>query len=379
MRYVCAPARSFALSLGIIALIGALLPAAAAAEGADNWIQIHGAPFDSTTNPACNASRVMDGFIYIGVAKIGGAGAQVWRSAIGESGTWTQMTITPALTAQNSTILDFYDTGGIYYFTTGGSAGSAKIFRSTNSGLTWTIMSGPVSGFDTTGNSALARITSRGDSLYVGTQNKSTGAQLWRIRYSDTIGWQKVIDARDTGITRPGFENVSQLWAFKDTIYTAFEDTTGGPLQPCQVYQSTSGDSLTWTKVQGIGNGFGDVNNVAIAAAADFNGYLYFTTNNREGGGGTGGQLWRSSDGNLWSQINGNAFGHPKTYELHHITVAGTRLWLTTRAAQDQGESAAVYRSTDGINWLLSNAPGFGDSNNASGAPTVAVLGDSVF
>ena len=54
-----------------------------------------------------------------------------------------------------------------------------------------------------------------------------------------------------------------------------------------------------------VGDGFGDVNNIKIESLVVYNGALYAAANNPV----SGVELWRSTDGVNWTQINADGFG----------------------------------------------------------------------
>ena len=68
-------------------------------------------------------------------------------------------------------------------------------------------------------------------------------------------------------------------------------------------------------------NGFGDTNNTAVHQLAEFKGDLYASTwnQNMSTGQSFGGQLWRSPNGQNWSQMVTNGFGDPTNGELYRL------------------------------------------------------------
>lgn len=55
-------------------------------------------------------------------------------------------------------------------------------------------------------------------------------------------------------------------------------------------------------------NGFGDVNNIKIKMICPWNGSLFAGTDNNI----SGVEIWQSSDGLIWDQINQDGFGDSK-------------------------------------------------------------------
>jgi hypothetical protein len=54
-----------------------------------------------------------------------------------------------------------------------------------------------------------------------------------------------------------------------------------------------------------VGNGLGDINNVKIESLAVYRGALHAAANNPI----TGVELWRSTEGVNWAQVNADGFG----------------------------------------------------------------------
>jgi hypothetical protein len=91
----------------------------------------------------------------------------------------------------------------------------------------------------------------------------------------------------------------------------------------------------------------------------EFNSYLYVGTRNETAGA----QVWKSSDGLVWTKANLNGFGRGAS-----IRKAGS--FVVTPTAIISGTSSAdgsiVFFSSAGDpgTWMKSSAPGFGNPNN---------------
>jgi hypothetical protein len=88
--------------------------------------------------------------------------------------------------------------------------------------------------------------------------------------------------------------------------------------------------------------------------AVVFNGYLYAGTVNFD----EGGQIWRSSDGTEWTQMN---FGDANNKAVYPRGVFDDYLYVGTFNSVTGGE---IWRSSDGTVWAQVSEDGFGDSNN---------------
>lgn len=125
----------------------------------------------------------------------------------------------------------------------------------------------------------------------------------------------------------------------------------------------------------GGGNGFGDLNNYGIYSMAVFGSYLYVGTHNDDMFNPTGCEVWRSSDGTSWNQVNTDGFGDAKNRSASSMAVFGNYLYIGTRNVVDGCE---VWRSSNGTSWTPVNTDGFGDAGNR-GALSMAVLGSYLY
>ncbi len=178
----------------------------------------------------------------------------------------------------------------------------------TADGQTWTVAVGAgattPAGFGDTNNDTIPALTDFGTYLYVGTYNGGgSGAQIWRS--SDLTYWEPVV-----------------------------------------------GDSAT------VAGGFGDSNNDAIGRFATYNGYLYAGTQNQT----TGCEVWRTTDGTTWTQVNTDGFGAANNQSLNDMVVMGQYLYAGT----DNADGCQLWRTTDGTTWTEAGTTAFGDTNNQS-------------
>jgi hypothetical protein len=108
-----------------------------------------------------------------------------------------------------------------------------------------------------------------------------------------------------------------------------------------------------------VANGFGTANNYQTGGFAIFGGQLYMGTRNDV----TGAQLWRSSDGIVWSPVFQNGLGNIDNYKLEALHVAGNQLYA---GFDNWATGLEVWASADGTTWRQVNPDGFGDNNNES-------------
>lgn len=325
----------------------------------DNWIQIVGNGFGSANNLDISEFVEFNGFLYAGTTYPGGI-TQLWRSSSGDAGTWSKITsFTPGLVGV--TIIPSFATttlgGGYIWLGAGGPPGATVIYRSSN-GTDWTLISKKGFGSITNVVPAPHMVLFKGPSdnieyLYAGVGSHGftrpqTAGQIWRTVFnnSDSTQWTKLVDFATIDTT---VKTITYFYVWNNKVYFA-TDGRG------QLWESTDGTRFT-------------KNNSSpsfIACIVDFQGYLYVTTNNST----TGGQLWRTSDGANWQMITNNAFGKGKSVEeLHSMHTSFGKIWITGYTDPATTVLSPIWRSDDGINFVQSNADGFGDVNNKGANP----------
>jgi len=75
----------------------------------------------------------------------------------------------------------------------------------------------------------------------------------------------------------------------------------------------------------------------------------------------TGLEVWRTSDGQTWSQVGGDGFGDPSNAVFDQFEEFQSEIYASV---DPDGAIARVFRSTDGVAWHQIGADGFGDAAN---------------
>lgn len=243
----------------------------------------------TTTNPAIPDMAVFDGQLYAGTAWWGGVGAQIWRSADGE--TWTQIEAGGFGDVDNFALTPFGIFDGMLYVGTHNIVDGMQIWRSaTGDSDDWTQVA--TAGNGDVDNFIATSFIEFQDALYAVVENITDGAEIWRTEQG--LDWTRVI----TG----GFGDSDNIHTggfaiFAGELYVGtYNDVTGG-----QIFRTA--DGTIWEAV--IEDGFGDVNNYAIEMVFSYGGNLYAGTINEI----TGIEIWQSSDGEDWTQVNPDGFG----------------------------------------------------------------------
>ncbi|MCL4396149.1 MAG: SMP-30/gluconolactonase/LRE family protein [Chloroflexi bacterium] len=113
-------------------------------------------------------------------------------------------------------------------------------------------------------------------------------------------------------------------------------------------------------------NGFGDTMNAGVDHLLVFNGNLYASTWNQEFKNytSTGGQIWRSPNGNTWSQVVSAGFGDSTNSEIFRMGVFNNQIYASTWSYTTT-HGAEIWRSGTGnsLDWTRVVSNGFGDPN----------------
>jgi outer membrane protein assembly factor BamB len=204
------------------------------------------------------------------------------------------------------------------------------------------------SGFGDPGNSSSRSMVYYYNSLYAGTVNNSTGAEVWKY---DGATWSQVNTDSFGDINNKASLSMA---VFDYNLYVGTQNTVAGT----EVWRY---DLTNWTQVNT--NGFGDAMNRLSASMAVYNNNLYVGTRNPS----TGTEIWRY-DGTSWTQVNTDGFGDLHNLRSFRMVVYKGSLYTGTENATTGTE---VWRY-DGTNWTQVNADGFGDANN-TGSFSMAV------
>jgi len=115
--------------------------------------------------------------------------------------------------------------------------------------------------------------------------------------------WEPVVGggaAVGNGFGDTANQGATAMAVFNGRLFVAAGGDTGTPF-----VMRSSADGTTWDVV--TDDGFGDAANQAVFAMAVFDGYLYAGTTNAA----TGAEIWRTSNGTAWNQVNGTGFPPP--------------------------------------------------------------------
>jgi len=187
--------------------------------------------------------------------------------------------------------------------------------------------------------------------LYAGASNWDRGGRVWRT--ADGTTWTPISEFGFGSAYTNTNPALIDMIEFDSQLYVGLGwDGIGG-----QIWRSS--DGVNWEQVEG--NGFGDANSDSITAFAVFSNSLYAATGNDNGL-----QIWRSTTGDSlsWTNVVTGGFGDAINRQATGFMEFNNALYTATET--HPGASTQVWRTTDGLTWTSVITDGFGDLNNYS-------------
>lgn len=231
----------------------------------------------------------------------------------------------------------------------------------TSNGTTWTQVGSD--GFGDVNNFGIGELEFFGGRLYANTINTNAGSEVWR---SDTNGNNFTLVA----ITDNGFGDANNTTprsgvSFGGNLYFGSYNLVSGG----EVWRSSNGTS--WSQVNS--DGFGSSDSSTVNDMIEFNNELYLGTTN----GTTGGQLWKTATGDnpaSFSQVAG--LTEVDSISIQNMHVRNDLLFLT---ASNLAVGVKVWSTPNGSAFTLQNTPGFGDASQYDSLAVGTVNGVTVF
>jgi hypothetical protein len=188
-----------------------------------------------------------------------------------------------------------------------------------------------------------------------------------RVYTADTYNHRILTHARGVPDWRQininGFGSPTEaVWALAPLGSSLYAGTWTSSGEGAQIWRRSGS---TWSNV--MSGGFGNPLNQAIDHLIEFDGALYAGTYNWDDDAGTsdGGEIWRSTNGTLWTQVVDAGFGDPDNAEAFRFAVFDGDLYVGTCSGTETA-GGEVWRSASGDlgTWTQSVANGFGDATN---------------
>jgi hypothetical protein len=193
-------------------------------------------------NYAVRALATFSGALYAATSN-DTTGHEIWRSATGDAGSWTQAN-TDGFGSGGTTQELSMDVFGGYLYVGFNRSGIAELWRSNGTGWSPVFTNG-------LGNSNNTHVSSFAEflgNLYIGLRNVENGGQVWRS--SDGLAWTLVFAG---GLGNPDNGRPYGLIAYDDQLYLTFSNVETG----AEVWRSQDGSQ--WTQIGFAG--WGDSNN----------------------------------------------------------------------------------------------------------------------
>lgn len=208
-------------------------------------------------------------------------------------------------------------------------------------------------GFGNPINTEIFRFETFGAQLYAmtATYDSGTGFQVWRSKTGDPGSWEQVVD---NGFGDPDNQSGSSAVFAGRLVLGTWNPTTGAQL-------FASSDGLHWTNIEA--GGFGSPLNQGINAIEPFRGALYVATEGPDRAvASRGAEVWRcrACDGSDWERVVENGFGNPQTYELGALETLGSGLVYVVGNVVTGLE---VWATGNGTDWQQIEADGLGNAN----------------
>ncbi len=308
-------------------------------SGSWEWVVDNG--FGDSTNGEIMVLAPFEGYLYAGTWSYdtGVHGAEIWRSATGNEGSWTRVASDGFNDdSDNVAILSIEVFNGHLYASTYKYSAGGEIWH-TDNGVDWAQVNDD--GFGNADNIRVVSLEVYKDALYAGTWNWEDGGEIWRTM--NGTSWEQVMSG---GFVNVDNSDIASLVAFDGDLYAIVGNFATGP----EVWRSPTGDSGSWERVADAG--FGCAGALAVDwdnAAAVFDGDLYIGTFTWGSGGG---RVWRKESYAVYLPLTTkNWFNSP--YEPHN---SPTDAYGPLRAD-------VVYQAypDDPEDWYFFNLPGARD------------------
>lgn len=309
-----------------------------------NWTQEAIMGFDDANNGIYSLVE-FQGDLYIGTSNA--AGAEVWQRD-GTTGAWTKVTQNGFGNAQNQIAYTMRVYNDVLYVGTLNEDTGAELYA-TSDGIAWELVF--ANGFDDTTNIAIWNMLETGGYFYLATES-AAGGRIYRT--NNERAWEAVslsgfgnpdgLNARGWGMAI--FDSLDGLH-----LYVGTDNPTGAEIWRTALPQPEE----FWTPVeqQGFDN---DALNFGILDYVEYDGALYAAVANAKGA-----QVWRTTEGDTWTQVGTDGLGDLNNVRGYALTVHNDRLYIGT----ENNNGAGVYRlHTNGVDWEQINLGGFGDVNN---------------
>lgn len=202
-------------------------------------------------------------------------GVEIWRSATGNSGTWSNVASAGNGNTNNRHPTGFIQFGSDFYLAVENPTDGMEVWK-TSDGATWArVLQG---GFGDPDNSESGGFAILGNYLYLGTRNDTTGAQLWRT--SNGANWDAVVS---DGFGDLNNYKIQMLFVYEGELYAGTDNSETG----LEVWKSPNGAAWVQINPDGFGNSNSNSTLWSVGTTV-FKNMLIISANNSANGG----QVW---------------------------------------------------------------------------------------
>ncbi len=309
---------------------------------AADWTKVSTDGFGDANNIMATHMAVYKGLLYVGTGN-GITGAEVWSF---DGTNWLQVNTDGFGDANNNSAAYLIDFGGMLLVGSGkdgyfsGSTAQARIFA--YNGTTWTQAN--TDGFGEATNQICRSMAVLGGQLYAGTQNKTTGCEVWRFDGPTAADWTKVANA---GLLNVDNVDARSLAVYNNYLYLGVANSADGT----SIFRYDGPDN--WTRVD-PGTWVADATRVMLP----YGGELYVALGDDD----TGCEVW-AYDGTAWDQRGENGFGDiVNNQAIHSMVIYSGYLWAGVGNSGDPGATGCgVWRTYVPPTWYLAEGATAGD------------------
>ena len=298
-----------------------------------------------------------DGKLYL-YASGRGPRSDLWRSETGEPGTWELFYTYPregsfrGLTVHNGLLYMAYLND---YALLGSDGGPEAVILATDGSLANTQVINDT-GFGNPNNTGIFTLGSFNGWLYAGTHNQREGCEVWKLEGPNRTASPVKIFTK--GGPRSLNEAAMTMYVYKDNLYIGtisnFIWRMIGGLKPADLIRVHADDS--WEAITGKNSpggeasGFGERGNAYMWSLEEHDGWLYCGTYDI-----VTGMTFMFTHFDYLASMMGLGKSEPGAKRF------STVFDLLTMQSSSGGD---LYKSQDGENWYCVMADGFGDHNN---------------
>jgi sugar lactone lactonase YvrE len=216
------------------------------ANGTD-WTRVVNNGFGDVNNGEVVRFAVFGGQLYAGTWSYSPTrGAEIWRSATGDAGSWSRVVANGFGDSKNEAIISMAVFNGQLYAGVINSVTGGQIWRSAD-GVTWSPAN--AAGFGFSSNWVVSALAAFDGYLYASTRD---GGQVWRCQACDGSDWQRMVNA---GFGNPASNRASALEEAGGALFFVIGNYATG----LEVWRTANG--IDWEQIGFAG--LGDSNNRA--------------------------------------------------------------------------------------------------------------------